>query len=762
MIRIWVLIFLCFALGIILAWWDSIFILSTVIIIVLFIYFIKQDEMLTYFLAIIMFLCGFVYYSLLPDIPEELPAMKNVEIMCRIKTYPVCDERKTSFIVQVDSHEQYLKKIKVSCYFKADLKKGDYIKIKGDLNLPQQATNPGQFNYAAYLAKEGIYYILSINSRDKLQLISPSEGITGIVNSFRINGEKAVNKVLKQEEAAVLLGMLLGKKDGLDQEQYEDFQQTGIVHLFAVSGLHVGFLIVLLGWITSLLALSPAGRFYLSLLVLLFYGTMVGWPVSVSRAVIMGVMGILAYYSGREKKLLDALAIAGFLILIIDPQAIFKISFQLSFLAAWGLVYIFPLIKDSFDLRRWYFDLLLVPLCAQIAVLPLIAYYFNLFTPVSLLSNILVTYLAGMTVILGFLAIIMASFPLGLSSIFIYPAGLLIKLILLCVNYCKIIPGAFVWVATPHICLLVFYYLGLLLFVFFLVKELKNRWFIVPTAMGLIFFMILLIPASFYNKGKLELVFLDVGQGDCIIIKTPGGEFLMVDGGGSDFYDVGKHKVLPYIHHRGIRSIDLLINTHPDKDHLGGVETVASDMKIRYIGLPASLFNSDKYSDLKRTATAKNIPFLGFSQGQKIKLEKDLTIKVLHPERENYSGQDYNDKSLVLWLKYQAFSVLLTGDITADSMRVLVEKGLLEKTTIVKIPHHGSKGSIYPDFYHICNPDCGIIQVGRNNNFGHPHPTVLKLLDELDIKVMRNDQLGAIIFHSDGKSYSCNGTIEGK
>jgi competence protein ComEC len=266
----------------------------------------------------------------------------------------------------------------------------------------------------------------------------------------------------------------------------------------------------------------------------------------------------------------------------------------------------------------------------------------------------------------------------------------------------------------------------------------------------LVFITSLLIPPGYYNRGSLEVVFVDVGQGDAILMKSPQGKFVLVDGGGSHLYDVGANKLLPYLHHRGINQVEMLINTHPDTDHLQGLESVAAEAKVKYLGLPESIKDRKEYQKLKGIANSRGITIVPLRTGQFLKLEEGLEIKVLHPKGESYSGNDLNSQSLVLQIKYGDFSILLTGDITTEVMPTVLKEAD-NPITIVKVPHHGSKGSLLPAFYHDLKPRYAVISVADNNPFGHPHPAVLEMLTQAGIKVLRTDQDGAVIVRSDGR-----------
>ncbi len=284
----------------------------------------------------------------------------------------------------------------------------------------------------------------------------------------------------------------------------------------------------------------------------------------------------------------------------------------------------------------------------------------------------------------------------------------------------------------------------------------------VGSAFVLIFLVTLLLPGSLYNRGHLEVVFIDVGQGDSTLIKSPSGKFILIDGGGNLFYDVGAVKLLPYLHHRGIRKLDLVVSTHPDIDHLDGLISLAKDMKVDAVSLPASLKGSSEYKEFAGIAGVKGIPLLYLSQGQQIRLDENLVINVLHPDKSSGPAEkmNANNQSVVLLIKYQQFSLVTCGDIEKETMEEVLKENHIPPVTAVKVPHHGSRNSANPNFYKELYPNYAIISVGAGNNFGHPHQEIINLLQENKIKILRTDQSGAILFDTDGKRLQIKETIQ--
>lgn len=755
MIRRWFLIFLIVLTALLLAYYNF-QILGIILFSAALIYLLLNPRFFNFLPFAFVFLLSLLFFNhSFVSFPQNLPVYDSFKLTGYVANYPTYDGKRASFIITTREESKLIKKVQVFADFDLAIDKGDYIELTGKLIPPPAPGNPGEFDYPSYLAKENIYYILNLKAAADIKLLEHNRNMVyNLTSAYRHKIISLSEEALGYDTASILLGMLLGKKENMDEKQYRDFQKTGIVHVFAVSGLHVGFLLLFCHGITSLLALSPRNRFYFSLIILLAYGTVVGWPISVIRASIMAGLSIFALYVNRDRSLLDCLGLAGIIIIILDPYAPFKVAFQLSFVATWGLIYLYPLIKNSLAIENKFWAYFLIPLAAQVPTIPFVAYHFNLFTPISILTNVLLTYIIGIIVIAGFVLISFMIFFPALFTFFIMPIGALINFVLLINDNLVNLPWAYIYVATPHIFLIGIYFLGLALLIYYLQDITRNSYLIAALFLITVFILVICLPANLFNRGKLEVVALDVGQGDSILLKSPQGKFILVDGGGSDFTDVGQRKVLAYLHHRGIRNLYLAVNTHPDTDHLLGLETVVNDMAVKHIGIPSTLKDEDKYQKLKNIASRKGISLTPLYKGQILKIEPGFNLEVVYPAIDNELKTVDNDQSVVLFGRYKHFTILLTGDIEKKGIEKMLSEYDLPEVTLLKIPHHGSKGSLVEDLYKKTKPQYGIISAGQNNNFGHPHQGVLVQLDDIGATTLRTDLGGLIQIITDGESLS--------
>ncbi len=709
----------------------------------------KREYSVDAHLGLFIFSAALLYLCLFMEHPGDLDsAPRDVQWTGTIVSRPRLEGNKCRFILKPDQPSPHMDRVQVFCSFPARVEKHQQVKLRGSLRTPDKPGNPGEFNYAAYLSYEDIYYTLNIESPEDLEVLDLRARWLGSLENFRQNSLLVIRSVLPPQQASILIGMLLGDVQEIDDQEYDEYQKTGIVHVFSVSGMHVAFLALLCGWLLKRLDCPRRAVFIISTAVLVLYGTLADWPVPVIRSVIMTVLSLLAIYGGREGSLLNNLGLAGIIILLLNPKAIFQISFQLSFAAAWGLIYLYPRWRILYSSRNVITDLLLLSAAAQVAILPLLAYYFNLISPVSLLANLLLGYLSEVVVILGFLFLLLGMIFTPLGVFMLELAGLLIEIIRWTNPFLLELPLAYLWVATPTCASILVYYCGL----FAASGSFSRRYSWTGVVLMSGFLILCFLPASWYHRGSMELVFLDVGQGDCMLIKTPGGEFILVDGGGSNFSDVGGRKVLPYLRNRGINSLLLVINTHPDVDHLAGLNALVKEMPVQAAAIPARIAHDKAYGPFREIVRQEGIPLIEMGEDWMLD-EGGWSLASVSARASAGQTSDINQQSLVLRCQWGEFSALLTGDVGIETLARLDEEMKLAAVDVLKIPHHGSKYSLYPALYRSTGPAFAIISVGAHNTFGHPSSAVLKTLEEENISILRTDKCGAVLFRSWGSGY---------
>jgi len=664
---------------------------------------------------------------------------------------------------------------------------GDVVEVTGLFTRPESPGNPGAFNYRTFLERQGFCGVLLVKGDENIEKIrsSPANPFLKAALLAKERLSFAATASLDLEQAAIFNGVAFGVQGMIDRQTREAFSETGVVHILSVSGLHVGLVVGGLMGLLRLFRVSPRLTAPVITPIIIFYILMVGFVPSALRAAIMCLLLLWASHWGRQRDWSITLAVAALLILLWNPLQIYNPGFQLSFAATWGLLYLIPFLNKICD--RWISFLppdsaqlltmpLFVTIAAQLATIPLIAWYYNLVSPVSVLANLIVTPLVGLIMLLGFLAALLGQIWLPLAEIINVSNGMLIDFMLYSVSFFQKLPGAVFYLSTPPVVLTVAWY-GVLIAVVWLhsgglaeatVKKLGS-WL----AMGLVCVLILLTGLSWFGKGELVVHFVDVGQGDCILVQSPYGRNMLIDTGGRrnewlNGTGTGDQVVTPYLRSIGVKRIDVLVLTHPHDDHAAGAPAIVRSFPIG-MTVVAPMDGKQKqgsaqpgisgkrddipqpYMDLLRNLYDEGVPVKYAVAGDRLKLDRETEILVLGPVvQAGGVNTNINDLSVVMKLTYREKSFLFTGDVELDGQSNLIRNNEDLRVDVLKMPHHGSRVFL-PELLDHANPDIAVISVGAYNTFGHPAKFTLDHLKERQIIVYRTDSEGAIIFRSDGK-----------
>jgi competence protein ComEC len=666
-----------------------------------------------------------------------------------IETYCVTadgDRKDVKTRIQVTVYPERQKKERLRYDF------GELVEIRGRLEQPSGQRNPGGFDYRAYLQRRGIYNIMTVypyniqkTGHGKVSLIQYC------VHSLRARAQAVLDQHVGGEGGALLKTMLLGHKWLLPSEVRRDFQRTGLSHLLAVSGLHVGFIIAMLTGLTRLLHLTKKQSFVFQMAMLCLYCMIVGAAPSVVRASVMAALILGSRVVGRQSDMLNNLFMAALVILLFRPLDLFEVGFQLSFGAVIGIIMFIRHFENWLKfLPRWMASGLSVTLSAQLGVWPVIAHYFNTFSAISIVANLFLVPLAGMTVMLGFILMVGGMVIPPLGSLLAPVVEVMCTLLLNGNVIFAALPWAFIRVVSPSLLFLACYYLSI-----WILSQDRPGWINHPLLCfkGMTIVLLLagiLAPAL---KNDLEVVFLDVGQGDCIYIRTPDEKHILIDGGGKSSsytgsFDVGQDVVVPFLLKNGIGHLDLVVMSHAHDDHIGGLVPVLENITVKaFMEYPPGEEN-ENYVRLKRLVSEKGIQSIYAHAGLSYRIGRYVWMDVIYPEQYGaklgaFFDRGDNNRSLVLLLRYKDASILFTGDIEADVEEYLSSDWDF-KVDILKVAHHGSNTSSTDVWLDAIKPKLAVIQVGKNS-FGHPNSEVLQRLEGKDIKVLRNDCHGAVV-----------------
>ncbi len=665
--------------------------------------------------------------------------LKDVTVIGIVQSEINKSEYYNYFDLKVESVNYNLKfkGTKITVRVKKDLKieYGDRLVIKGEFLETAGYKNKGIFQYKDYCKTLNIYGSVTAKKVDK---IDEKRDLSFFSYKIRQHIKKNIDDYFGENESAVLKGILLGDTDDISDDIKNDFRDSSISHVLAVSGAHISCIIIGVNLVCGFFLKSSNLKKIFIILILSFFTFIVGFSPSVIRAVFMVILGLLSKLIHRKSNVYFNLVISSLLILIVNPYYIISPSFLLSFLATLGIVYMYKKCKIKLKNKflNYVLNLILVSIYANLFIFPIMAYFFNQISFSFFITNLFISPIILGIELIGMLFLI---FP---NEVFSFVLNILLNLLIFISNFCSQIPLSKIFVSSPWIVELVFYYLVIL----FLTTK-KYR-YILKKILIIFIIIILLFNLFFYFDNRLIISFIDVGQGDSTLIETQAGKVIIIDGGGSDTYDIGKNVLMPYLLNKRIRKIDYMFISHFDTDHVGGLFYIMENLKVQNIIIGKQFDDTENLRKFLEIANKKRINVNIVSKGSRINIEKDLYFDVIWPDSgEKVSENSINNNAMVCKMNYNNFSVLFTGDIEEKAENILTLKYKNTdylNSTVLKVGHHGSDSSSIQEFLDLVKPKIALIGVGLNNKYGHPDNQVLERLQKLSCKIYRTDLNGEI------------------
>lgn len=630
------------------------------------------------------------------------------------------------------------------------------------LEAPPGPRNPGQFDYRRYLEGQGITAVCRISDPRQIRITGYGAGFSPEYRFFyplRRQLQQIIRRHLPEPGAGFLQALLLGVRSGLASGTREDFQHAGVMHVLAISGLHVGFVAVIFHLLLSFLPLYFKTRNWLIMGLLLGFMFLTGATPPVVRATLMGCFYFLAINLERRGPVYNYLFAAGFLILLFQPQQLFWVGFQFSFAAVLSIVYFHrkfqPLATAALRrvrkaplrrrLEQWLVTPFLVSLAAQIGTLPLTVHYFQLFSLVAFLLNLLVIPLVGVIVSAGFLFLLLGMLSAALAGIFAGFLELLIRLLVLLVHHAAALPFAYLHVLHFGWVEAAVYFALIFLLLYWRRRPLR-------TAFALAALLGMSIAAALQTRGDdaLNLIAIDVGQGDSALLTTPRGKAVLIDTGPASRYgNAADAAIIPVLRRLGRRDVDYLFISHPHLDHLGGTFRLLRYAAVDSVFLPPTPPGFTWNDSLLQVLRERQIPHRFLTAGQRVIIDRETRIYVLNPLPAGLDsiaapGHDLNNHSLVLLCKHREQTILFTGDAEAEAEHLLLGWGDILRSEVLKVGHHGSSTSTGSDFLAQVRPRYATVSAGEKNRFRHPSPQVIRRLRQSGARVLRTDRDAAV------------------
>jgi competence protein ComEC len=655
------------------------------------------------------------------------------------------------------------------------LLRGDRIRFTTQVTVPSRLGLPGEFDYPRYLAFQGIAATGRIASPDEIVLIhgAAEDSLQRRVDlAARQLGDFIRSSVPGVEASSVLTALLLGDQKRIPAELAAAYTRAGVNHILSISGFHVGIISYFIVMVALLLATRSEGlalRFnlrravlLLSLPAMLLYLLLTGSAPATARSVIMLAAFVLALYAERETDPVNALLTAAFLLVAVNPPGLFDISFQLSFLALWGIVVFVPPFMERYitTRRSWLRQLIqfIAASCAaSFATAVPVLFVFNQASLNGIVSNFLIVPILGYgAVLVGFCA---------LPFVYLFPPfahllmGIAAKMVLLS-NWLIA-----VFADLPVIRFHGISRLDMLLFLAFMciatfIHHRKARLFLCALLPSLAVAVHLAAPPA--GDGRLHITMLSVGQAESLLLKLPDGAVVLVDGGGylhDTGRDFGERTLAPALHKLGVRRIDHMILTHSHPDHIGGLPFVTRTIPVGVFWEASPGGTGDLYDQLLAALNQKRVPVHRLAAGDVIPLPGGVSLKVLSPPAAPKQSTDaaddtsMNEGSLVFRLVYRSFSMLFTADTGFPAEERMRADGADLGSTVLKVGHHGSRYSTSVGFLKRVAPQLALISAGRGNRFGLPSPATIGLLQRQGVRVFRTDLDGTVELVSDGVTW---------
>lgn len=643
----------------------------------------------------------------------------------------------------VGSEQIPIENIKVYLNKEEQIRIGMFLRVCGKLEEIPGPRNPGEFDSKQYYACRKIYYQMKDG-----EVCDKSIGYSyfgQLLQEIRQKAETILDEAAGAY-AGIFQAMILGERGNLDAETKMQYQMAGIMHILAISGLHISF--VGMGFF-RLLKKAGTGNGVagaVSAFLIYAYGVVTGGSVSAMRAVGMFLVLIGAGIAGRSYDLLSAMALSAIVLLLDAPAYLYNVSFLLSFGAVIGIGALTPEICSLLNLKKRTAKSLAGSVIVWLITLPIALHTYGEVSLAGVILNLLVLPTSGIVLASGIFALPVGIFVIEIAKRVVFPGKCVLFFYEKLCEVVGWIPHS-TWIAgSPQLWQCAVYYVMLG------VAFTGVKWGKKAASVALVIFAVVFL--GYHSRNGLTITCLDIGQGDCCVLKMPGGENFLIDGGSSNKKNTAVYQILPYLKNQGIAILDGIFVSHTDQDHISGIEELLelcaqklTTVRVKNLILPDWDTTGGEYEKLKMLAEQTGIRVQTVREGNLLKA-KEAQIEILAPEN-GADGSDTNEDGMVMKVHFGKFRGLFTGDIGAETEKKLLDS--MEDVDFLKVAHHGSKYSTCQGFLDVVSPEIAVISCSAKNTYGHPSADTIKKLEDCGAQVEYTMKNGAITVRTDGE-----------
>ncbi len=682
----------------------------------------------------------------------EVTSVDQAVVHVTFKQFPQIDGDRLQAIVTTTQKEKLLLTYSIQSEREKHallrhVRSGTSCQLKGELTAPPPNRNEHAFNYEDYLFKQKIHLLFIPNQWSFQTCTVPSFSVISTLQNIRASGIQIIEDRFPTKLIPYAEALIFGERESFSPNTMTAYQKLGIVHLLAISGLHIGMIAGALYFLLLRIGLSRELTFWLLIIFLPAYGVLSGGNPPVVRAILMTIFLLFSKRWRLPLTTLDALSLSFIVFLLFDPYLMYHAGFQLSFAVSFAIVITSGRLIDSSD--SYVKQMLKVSLSSFLASLPILSYHFYEFSIISIFANII--YVPFYTfVVLPFIFVLffLSFFSEQLFLMIAYSLSQIIEQSEMLATWMSSFPFATMLTGKPMTSSTIFIVIGVL--AYFILRERHRNVFV--SALPLLLVLSLhWVMTAYLVQG--EVVFIDIGQGDSTLIQLPynRGTYLIDTGGQIDFpreewqerkksFHVADHRLIPFLKSKGIRRLDKLILTHPDIDHIGAAKKLLDEIKVKEMYITPNSLEEQLMKDIIYKALQKNVTVTKVKAGNQWS-NRSGTFSFIAPINEQFTG---NNDSLVLYATFGGLTWLFPGDAEKEAEDAMIATYEKLNADVLKVGHHGSRTSTTEPFIQAVKPRYAVISAGRNNRYGHPHQEVVDRLNERRVHIFRTDVHGAI------------------